>query len=627
MLDCNFKEISVLNMLLENSYVENEKIMEMFDISLRTVQIEIASLNDKLKQYGRANVRIRNQRGKGYFLEYPTEDRGWIHELRCSCCGYLNLSLNRLLGHKERVQHIIRRLVSSVNGIKAEDLADMLNVSPATLNKDMRAVRKYLLLYQIQIVSIPYHGMKVTGEELSIRSCLMDFCDIYNDLEQNIFLFRCLKEYGIAMEDIRQNIARLKQVLDETGYRVPDTGFKRLVLYLTILPLRSGSGQMKVQDFPPHLEELKEFSVGQKVLGEGKEPAEYYYMAVFLLSNRELFEDGACESYEKVVPEGVETYKKVMNFLKDSIFLDLTPYKEVSDHLLLFFYKWQLRNQFGIVELEFPYSIKCRTNRMISSQALANYIYNELPGHRTDEIQDMMYYELIILIYNLVYRIRNQYEPTNVILINEIGKSAVPTVIRRLGLNVDDLNIHFHSHYLYETEGLDYSKYDYVFLPEGMKFKPDHFPIPTYHYDFFSKVSYDLWAKVIAKKRKVGAILNYMGSPDMVRLDCGKENLAETIAEHFWREIIAFGYTKLQFCKLIHSAIYHTDYVAEEKKKYITIFTGTEPRQQYYIFFLPQDILLNGAAVKEIHFILLDLRKGLVEVKNGDSELRHYIDG
>ncbi len=41
MLDCSFKEISVLNMLLENSYVENEKIMEMFDISQRTVQIEI----------------------------------------------------------------------------------------------------------------------------------------------------------------------------------------------------------------------------------------------------------------------------------------------------------------------------------------------------------------------------------------------------------------------------------------------------------------------------------------------------------------------------------------------------------------------------------------------------------
>lgn len=627
MLDCNFKEISVLNMLLENSYVENEKIMEMFDISLRTVQIEIASLNDKLKQNGRSNVRIRNKRGKGYFLEYPPEAGLWVDELRRSCYGYLNLSLNRLLGRKERVQHIIRRLAASINGIKAEELADMLNISIATLNKDMRTVRKYLLLYQIQIVSIPYHGMKVVGEELAIRSCLIDFCDICNDSEQNIFVFHCLKEYGIALEDIRQNAARLKQVLDETGYRIPDTGFHRLVLYLSILPLRTDCGQKKIQDFRPDLEDLKEFSVGQKILGKGRELEEYYYMAVFLLGNRELFEDGAGESFEKAVPEAVETYKKVMKVLKENIFLDLTPYEEVSDSLLLFFYKWQLRNQVGIVELEYPYSIKCRANRMISSQALANYIYNELSGYRTDEIQDMMYYELIILIYNLVYRIRNQYEPTNVILINEIGKSADPTVIRRLGLNVDELNIHFHSHYFYEARGLDYSKYDYVFLPGGMKFKPDYFPIPIYYYDFFSKVSYDLWAKVIAKKRKVGAILNYMGSPDLIQLDCGQENLAETIAEFFWRQNIAPGYTKLGFYKLMHSVIYHTDYVAEEKKKYINIFTGTGPQQQYYIFCLPQEILLNGAAVKEIHFILLDLRKGLVEVKNGDSELRHYIDG
>ncbi len=627
MLDCSFKEISILNMLLENSYVENEKIMEMFDISLRTVQIEIASLNDKLKQYGKSNVRIRNKRGKGYFLEYLPEDRTWIDELKRSCYGYLNLSLNRLLGRKDRVQHIIRRLVSSINGIKAEELANMLNISLATLNKDMRAVRKYLLLYQIQIVSIPYHGMKVTGEELAIRSCLMDFCDIYHDSQQSIFLFHCLKEYGITLENIRKNMEMLKQVLYETGYRVPDTGFHRLVLYLAVLPLRSGCKTMKAQDFPPQIEELKEFSVGQKILGEGREPAEYYYMALFLLSNRELFEDGAGESYEKIVPEGLEIYKKVMKFLKDSIFLDLTPYKEVSDHLLLFFYKWRLRNRLGIVELEYPYFIKSRTNRMISSQALANYIYNELPGHRTDEIQDMMYYELIILIYNLVYRIRNRYEPTNVILINEIGRAADSTIIRRLGLNADELNIHFHSHYLYETGELDYSKYDYVFLPFGMKFKPDYFPIPIYYYDFFSKFSYDLWAKVISKKRKVGAILNYMGSPDMVVLDCGIENLAETIAEYFWRENMVPGYTKLGFYKLMHSAIYHTDYVAEEKKKYINIFTGAEPHQQYYIFCLQEEVLLNGGAIKEIHFILLDLRKGLVEVKNGDSELRHHIDG
>jgi hypothetical protein len=626
MLDCNFKEISVLNMLLENVYVENEKIMELFGISLRTVQIDIAALNDKLKHHDKSNVRIRNQRGKGYYLEYPTESMAWIQELKRSCYGYLDLSLNRLLGRKERVQHIIRCLLSSTGGVKAEELAGKLNVSTATLNKDMRAVRKYLLLYQIQIDSIPYHGMKVTGEELAIRSCLIDFCDIYNYSEQSIFLIHCLKEYGIAMDDIRKNIVRVKQVLYDTGYRLSDNGFNRLVLYLAVLPIRTGSGQRKIQDFPLQMKETKEFSLAQRILGEGREPVEYYYLAVFLLSSRELFEESAAGDYEKIVPEGLDTYKRVIKFLKDSIFLDLAPYKEVSGYLLLFFYKWQLRNQFGIVELEFPYSIKCRTNRMISSQALAIYIYNELPGQRTDEIQDMMYYELVNLIYNLVYHIRNQYAPTNIILINEMGKTADPTVIRRLRLNMEELNVHFHSHYLYETGELDYSKYDYVFLPEGMKFKPDHFPIPTYQYDFFNKVSYDLWAKVIAKKRKVGAILKYLESPVIVPLECGKEHLAEAIGEFFWSENIVPGYTKLGFHKLMHSAFYHTDYVAREKKKYINIFIGTEVCRQYYIFQLPKEILLSEVPVKEIHFILLDLRKGLVEIKNGDSELRHYLD-
>jgi biotin operon repressor len=626
MLDCNFKEISILNMLLENTYVENEKVMEMFGISLRTVQIDIAAFNNKLKHNGKSGVRIRNERGKGYYLEYPPGETAWIKELKRSCRSYLDLSLNRLLGRKERVQHIIRCLLSSADGVKAEELADKLNISIATLNKEMRAVRKYLLLYQIQIVSIPYHGMKVTGEELAIRSCLIDFCDIYSYSEQNIFLFHCLKEYGITMEDIRKNIAGLKQVLYETGYQVPDHEFNRLVLYLSVLPLRSGQGQRPAQDFSFEFKELKEFSVAQRMLGENREPAEYGYLTVFLLVSRELSADSAGD-YEKIVPEGRKACQKVMKFLKDNIFLDLAPYEEAGCCLLQFFYKWHLKNRFGITELEFSYSLKSKANRMISSHALANYIYNELPGLRTDEIQDKMYYELIILIYNLVYRIRNQYEPTNIILINEMGKAADPTVIRKLKLNVEEMNIHFHSHYLYEAGELDYSKYDYIFLPEGMKFKPDSFPIPSYQYDFFDKVYHDLWAKVIAKKRKVGAILNYMESPVIVPLECGKENLAETIGEYFRRENIAPGYTEPGFHKLIHSVIYHTDYVTEEKKKYINIFTGTKGCRHYYIFRLPLELFLNGSPVWELHFILLDLRKGLVEVKNGDSELRHYLDG
>lgn len=627
MLNFNVKEISILNMLLKQEYVEVETIMQTFDISLRTAQSEINMINEMLKNEGKHSVQIYNQRGKGYFLGYPFEELTWIEKLKKECYDYLNLSIFRRLGKRERVPHIIRLLLSSAGGIKAEDLADLLNISIATLNKDMRTVRKCLLMYGIEIISIPYYGMKAAGKEMAIHSCIIDFCDIHNFSSESIFTRHSLKEYGITMADINQNSANLRKVLLENSYTLSDTGFNRVTLYLTTLHLRINVQNKQCQDFPEHLKELQEYKIAKKMLGENQKDEAYSYLAIFLLGNRDLYEIDAAVSLEKIVPEGKALCQKVLESLKRRISLDISPYHDIKEYILLYFYKWTLRKRFFMTEMEVPMSIIKAAEKMISSSALAVYIYEEASVYLENGSKDIMFYELILTIYNSLYHIRNQYEPTNIILVNEVGKLSQDITINRMGLNNGMLNVHFYVYYLYQLADLDYSKYDYVFLPDGMKFSPENIPIPVYQYRFFEKFASDLWAKLIARKRKIGAVLKYMENPEIVTLDCSQEDAADKITAYFLSEgRLNLNSDTKYFENLMKSCIYFTNYVTGNRDKYINIFSESKIKQHYFIFKLTNPVIINDRKVERIHIVVLDLSKGVVEIKNGDSELRHYIE-
>lgn len=83
------------------------------------------------------------------------------------------------------------------NYLKGDDIANNLNVSLATINKDMRRVRDFLQSYGIVLHSAPYYGMILRGKEQAIRSCMMDLLDVYSDSEEPLFFESGLEKYGL----------------------------------------------------------------------------------------------------------------------------------------------------------------------------------------------------------------------------------------------------------------------------------------------------------------------------------------------------------------------------------------------------------------------------------------------
>lgn len=271
----------------------------------------------------------------------------------------MNLSLNERFGEELRFTYICRRFLLESNFIKMEDLAEELNVSVPSVNNDMRLVRKNLRLYGITIQSTPYYGMKLVGEEMAIRSCMLDFFNLYDFSGESLFKQDSLEQYQFSMNQILTVQKRVQQSLNQGEYILTDSGFKRVVLYLLIAPMRSWS-QLTFsfsEEEIVKIKSLKEYCFAQEIAWQGIEDFELLGLTIFILGNSEVYNLAECRMLDEIVPETRSLFATVWKGMEEKIQIRLTDYPEIHDYLLQFFYKLSIRRKYHIFESEVPRSI------------------------------------------------------------------------------------------------------------------------------------------------------------------------------------------------------------------------------------------------------------------------------
>lgn len=140
-----------------------DEMASHFEVSTRTIRTDIKKLNDSLAPYG---AEIALERQKGYHLLV------WEKEAFDGLCEQFNRQNVVQDDPDYRVQNILKSLLLSKGYTKLEDLADQMFISRATLNNDMKNVRRILTGYHLELSSKPGHGVRVDGEEKNIRFCL-----------------------------------------------------------------------------------------------------------------------------------------------------------------------------------------------------------------------------------------------------------------------------------------------------------------------------------------------------------------------------------------------------------------------------------------------------------------------
>ena len=220
------KDLKIINLLLNNSYLRLEKIAKELYISDRSVRNYIKRINETLE--GVANIEI--ERGKGAKLLILSEE---FYEIVNDYSSRQLLLNNR----EDRVKYIIDYFIELDGITTLDDLAHDLNVGKTTLINDLKEVELVLNDYHCKIESKKNTGSYLEYNELDIRMLISNYlCDGYN-------IYQINEKYANIDKDVFKNLKiDIYNLLKANNYNVTEVVLTDILKYIIIMVYRVNRG-------------------------------------------------------------------------------------------------------------------------------------------------------------------------------------------------------------------------------------------------------------------------------------------------------------------------------------------------------------------------------------------------
>jgi len=222
-------------------YRKANELARQLDVSERTVKNDM----DRLKCYALKNgCTLEAVRGKGYLLKV------------CDQEAYRNVKegLDILFNNTEKenrddqIYRIARSVMvqESMEGdgyFRLEELAESLYLSGSDLKKKMPAVRAFLSSYNLTLQNRPGKGLKLLGDELSWRLCMVELYE--NHFHKRVLTFsdEAYERFFVDRGDKAQVRRQVLESIRPSRYTLYDTCSNRLIDYLLLMRNRVAAGK------------------------------------------------------------------------------------------------------------------------------------------------------------------------------------------------------------------------------------------------------------------------------------------------------------------------------------------------------------------------------------------------
>ena len=226
------RQTIILNRLLEIDFpITPKDLADELDISLRTVQREIADLKPVVRVYG---LKIMRQFRAGIILAGEQADKDILAE------DLIEAHLQTSFSPKDRQTGIICDLLGDRNPVKIYSFSRKYHVTEATISFDLNEVEGWLNRFGLTLVRRPGLGVYIEGEDKQIRSAItaivneetlpehwlavFDLLEIGETKEQRIeeyvpSMYLELLDLDIlyAVERVLTDVSKVKESLVPTG--------------------------------------------------------------------------------------------------------------------------------------------------------------------------------------------------------------------------------------------------------------------------------------------------------------------------------------------------------------------------------------------------------------------------
>lgn len=238
---------------LDYDYHTSKEIGKEMELSSKTIRKEIDLLNSIIKEKGAI---IESKPGVGFIFKIKDNDK---FKLFLKNDWYKYAYYQQEDGDKNlRYENILRMFLFSNSYIKQYELAEVFHVSESQINKDIPYIRQILEGYGINLISKPYYGMKIEGDEKNIRLA------IKNEIGEDPLLFEEDKN--------RELFKEIQEVIEDMDfgedYYMPYVNFKNLVIhiYISILRIRQKKYIILSKDLEKNIISSKEFKIANKIV-------------------------------------------------------------------------------------------------------------------------------------------------------------------------------------------------------------------------------------------------------------------------------------------------------------------------------------------------------------------------
>lgn len=252
MIETRMKQIFEY-LTLDYDYHTSKEIGEEMKLSSKTIRNEINHLNSVIEDRGAI---IESKPGVGFIFKIKDNDK---FKLFLKKDWYKYAYYQEEDGDKNiRYENILRLFLFSNSYIKQYELAEIFHVSESQINKDIPYVRQILQSYGISLISRPYYGMKIEGDEKDIRLA------IKNEIGEDPKLF--------DGDENKELFDKIQEIIDDMDfgeeYYMPYVNFKNLVIhiYISILRIRQKKYIILSKDLEKNIISSKEFKIANKIV-------------------------------------------------------------------------------------------------------------------------------------------------------------------------------------------------------------------------------------------------------------------------------------------------------------------------------------------------------------------------
>lgn len=454
----------------------SEELCQLLDISPRTLRNDLKENRELLSYY---EMSVQSFPGKGYKLVIHDQTK-YYDFVEDAMREESNRQLVIPIYPEDRIQYLIRKLLTYKGYIKMDDLAEEIFVSRSTLNNDLKEVKERLRYFHLDISSKPSYGIKVEGSEFHKRSCIAEYY-FHGESNDNIFVNRT-KSISSKHDEIAEI---LYESMVEENFKLTDIGFQNLVVHIIIALLRLEENDgLRDEEYDKSILETKEYEMAS-VICEKLEKAykvvfpkiEVYYVALHL-SGKKAVQYSTTHLFMN--DDNAKFLQKIFEIIYQQYQIDFSSDIELYTALSLHFQPMMNRLKYGMnITNPLVEQIKTENMEAFEMSVLVAHVIEEEYGYSVSE-SEIGY---IALHFSLsLERYRNNQLKKNIIIVCASGMGSSQILLHKIRQKFFQSIDNIYVTELYELKEIEQKNFDFIISTVPVLFKTQ---IPVVQVQYF----------------------------------------------------------------------------------------------------------------------------------------------